>query len=308
MAAKAVTGGVGPEGQPASARVSSSLLGAMQAFDAAVRLGSFKAAAESLSLTSSAVSHRISKLEARLGERLFERHNRRIQPTPAGDALAIMTGRAFAELARALDRGASPASRSTLKLSVFPLFGSAWLLPRLADFIAEHPAVELSISMSTQPVDLETGPFDAVVRSGSGDWPGLTALPLMQLFTTALASPQLAATLGGDLAKAPLIQMTRFPGAWSPWLPDQDLARRPAKTVWVEGFEAAMLAAERGAGVALGLYPLCRPSLDAGHLVEVSPPRLETSKAWLAHRTSDAGHPPLTAFKTWLRKALAAEA
>ncbi len=297
-----------PAAAPASARVPSSLLGAMQAFDAAVRLGSFKAAAASLNLTSSAVSHRISKLEARLGERLFERHNRRIQPTAAGETLAAMTGRAFAELARALDRGAGPARRTTLKISVFPLFGSTWLLPRLADFIAAHPEVELSISMSTVPVDLDTEPFDAVVRSGPGDWPGLTTMPLMQLYTTALASPQLATTLGPDLAKAPLIQMTRFPGAWSAWLPDRDLAGPPAKTVWVEGFEAAMLAAERGAGVALGLYPLCRASLDAGHLVEVTTKRLETSKAWLAHRTSDAGHPPLAAFKTWLRKALAAEA
>jgi len=297
---------------PASARVTVAMLAALQAFDAAFRLGGFKAAAAALHLTDSAVSHRIRKLEARLGERLFERRRRRIEPTKAGEALAALTGRAFLELARAMDQGADPARRGRLKVSVFPLFGSAWLLPRMADFIARHPEIELSISMSTRLADLDGEAVDAVVRSGSGDWPGLVATPLMRLRTTPLASPHLAVDLGltslERLRYATLIQMTRFPDAWPNWFASQGLDfAKPARTVWVEGFEAAMLAAERGAGIALSLWPLCASSIAAGRLVEAPPIRADAGTCWLAHRVDDATHPPLKAFKAWLKAALEAD-
>lgn len=292
---------------PASSRLPAALLGALQAFDAAFRLGSFKAAAQSLHLTTSAVSHRIRKLETTLGVDLFVRSNRRVSPTAAGESLAIMTGRAFSELARALHRNAGPERRRSLRVSVFPLFGSAWLLPRMAAFIEGHPDIELSISMSTHPVDFDAEPVDAVIRSGSGDWPGLTAIRLMPLYTTPVASPTVAARLleVGDLPKAPLIQMSRFPQAWPNWFESQGLGfQPPAQTIWVEGFEAAMLAAEQGAGVALGLWPLCAPSIAADRLTELFDRRVATSPCWLAYRSVDTNHPPLVAFRRWLQAAL----
>ena len=301
---------------PASARLPASMLAALQAFDAAFRLGGFKAAARALHLTDSAVSHRVRKLEAWLGQPLFERRHRRVAPTKAGEALAVLTGRAFLELARAMDQSADPARRSRLKISVFPLFGSAWLLPRMADFIAQHPDIELSISMSTRLSDLDGEGVDAVVRSGSGDWPGLAATPLMRLYATPLASPDLARALSREpgalsaarLTTAPLVQMSRFPEAWPNWLASQGLGfAKPARTVWVEGFEAAMLAAERGAGIALSLWPLCAPAVAAGRLVEILPTRGEMSTCWLAHRADDIAHPPLKAFKAWLKAALEAD-
>lgn len=294
---------------PASARLSSSMVAAMQAFDAAVSLGSFKAAASALHLTASAISHRVRRLEAVLGCRLFERSHRRIQPTVAGEALAALTGRGFAELARAMERGGGAARTGVLKISVFPLFASAWLMPRMADFIAAHPEIELSISPSTRLVDLDREPFDAVVRSGSGAWPGLVSMPLMPLKTVLLASPTAAARLDlrapSDLTGAPLIQMTSFPDAWPTWFKGQGVTwSKPTQTIWVQGFEPALLAAERGVGVALSLWPLCAPSVQAGHLVEVLPIRVETSTCWLVHRASDAGHLPLTVFKRWLQAQL----
>jgi len=303
--------GVAESVAPASARVSSSMVAAMQAFDAAVSLGSFKAAAGALHLTASAISHRVRRLEAALGCRLFERSHRRIHPTASGEALAAITGRGFAELARAMERGGQAARSGVLKISVFPLFASAWLMPRMAAFIAEHPEIELSISPSTRLVDLEREPVDAVVKSGSGAWPGLVSMPLMRMQTSLLASPAAASQLAlrepADLTRAPLIQMTSFPDAWPAWFRGQGLTwAKPSQTIWVEGFEAALLAAERGVGVALSLWPLCAPSVQAGHLVEVLPIRVESSTCWLVHRASDAGHRPLTVFKRWLQAQLEA--
>src|SRR6185295_10690047 len=86
---------------PAASRLKPALLLSLQAYDAAVRLNSFKAAAEALHLTPSAVSHRIRNLEQAIGGPLFTRRHRAVQITPAGRALADATGRAFADLLRA---------------------------------------------------------------------------------------------------------------------------------------------------------------------------------------------------------------
>ena len=64
-------------------------LGALRAFDAAARHGSFKAAALELSVTPAAVSHQIKGLEKRLGTTLFDRLNRGLRLTSAGQRLAM---------------------------------------------------------------------------------------------------------------------------------------------------------------------------------------------------------------------------
>src|SRR5580704_13370583 len=92
---------------PAAAGLKPALLLALQAFEAAMRLGSFKAAATALHLSPSAVSHRISNLERALGDRLFTRAHRAVQPTRSGVTLAATTGRAFADLLRATAPAAS---------------------------------------------------------------------------------------------------------------------------------------------------------------------------------------------------------
>lgn len=297
-------------GLPASARIPGASLSALQAFDTAFRLGGFKAAALALHLTESAISHRIRRLETLMGARLFDRLHRRVRPTRAGEALAVLTGRAFRDLARALDEPLMASRKGVLKLSVFPLFGSTWLLPRMADFIAQHPNIELSITTTTRLTDLDAEAVDVVIRSGSGDWPGLTAIPLVRLQTTPLLSPPLAEGLGSiditTLMRAPIIQMSEFPSAWPTWFASHGLGfAKPDRTVWVNGFEAAMLAAERGAGVALGLWPLCAPSIATGKLIEVPNVRTDASTCWLAFRSEDIDHPHLATFRRWLESACA---
>jgi DNA-binding transcriptional LysR family regulator len=80
---------------PAASRLKPTLLLSLQAFDAAVRLGSFKEAAQALHLTPSAISHRIRNLEKAMGGALFVRAHRAVEVTPTGRALARATGRAF---------------------------------------------------------------------------------------------------------------------------------------------------------------------------------------------------------------------
>ncbi len=200
----------------AAATLKPTQLLALQAFDVAVRLGSFKDTADALNLSASAVSHRIRNLEQALGAALFVRNHRAIEPTAEGRALAAATGRAFAELARVDLPSGGTAGRQRLKLKVFPLFASAWLIPRLAGFVAKHPDIDLAIETSSYTIDFDVEAFDAGISVGDGSFAGLDALHLAPLRATPIATPALARRLKlrepRDLARAVLIHVTPFPG------------------------------------------------------------------------------------------------
>jgi DNA-binding transcriptional LysR family regulator len=287
---------------PAAAGLTPAVLLALQAFEAAVRLGSFKAAAAALHLSASAVSHRIRNLERALGERLFTRAHRAVLPTRAGTALAATTGRAFADLLRAAAPAESAPGRRRLRLAAAPPFASAWLIPRIGSFLAVHPEIELAIETLSRPVDLETEPFDAAIRIGDGTFPGLTALHLMEIGTTPVAGEAWARQRGlaqpQDLMSAPLIHVSSYPLAWPLWFKGAGIGGAVAsQAIWVDTFGAAWEAAEHGVGVALGLMPLverarglCRPFAFT----------LPTGSLWLVHTGADRSQPVLRAFKRWL--------
>src|SRR5262249_26156877 len=144
-----------------------------------------------LHITPSAISHRIRNLERAMGGPLFSRAHRAIEITATGRTLAVATGRAFGELVRATTPLAGSDASRRLRLSISPLFASAWLIPRVAGFMSAHPEVELVIENSTRQLDLENEAFDAVIRVGDGNWPGLAAQHLMELRSTPVATQEL---------------------------------------------------------------------------------------------------------------------
>ena len=288
------------------------MLLALQAFDAAVRLGSFKATAAALHLTPSAVSHRIGTLERALGESLFTRAHRQVQPTAIGKRLATATGRAFAELARSAAPAEAVAGHRRLRLGVLPYFASAWLVPRVARFMAANPDIELVIETASRHVDLDAEAFDAGIRVGDGNWPDLFAMRLMEIRATPVATADLVRQLKlrrpVDLARATLIHVTTFPLAWPIWLEKAEVSGlTPQHAIWVDGFGAALQLAEQGAGVALGLDPLFAARERSGALCRPLPISQPTGGYWLVHRKGDAGHPGLRAFKRWLQAEIAAD-
>jgi DNA-binding transcriptional LysR family regulator len=283
----------------------------LQAFDAVVRLGSFKRAAHVLHVTPSAISHRIKNLERALDGGLFIRAHRAVKPTTQGKALAEATGRAFAELVRATAPAAGTRGQRRLRMAVSPFFASHWLIPRVAKFMSAHPEIELVIENSSRPIDFETEPFDAAVRVGDGNWPGLVATHLIEIRTTPVATPAVAKRLKlktpEDLARAPLIHVTTFPLAWPMWLEQAGAAQVKAKqAISMDTFGAALQAAEQGVGVALGLEPLFQERVRAGALVQPFALSLPTGGYWLVHRPADAKNPALKAFTRWVLAELAA--
>lgn len=196
-------------------------LDALRVFEAAARRSSFAAAADELHLTASAVSHRIKALEAQLGLTLFERLTRKVRLTPAGRAYAAAVADALAILREATRRlGAE--SNQPLIVSVTPLFGARWLLPRLARFEAAHPALAVRLISTSRLADFAADGVDCAVRFGRGSWQGLAVHRLMPLDFVPVCSPALLKTrplaVPNDLARHTLLHYDNFPDAWRMWL------------------------------------------------------------------------------------------
>jgi DNA-binding transcriptional LysR family regulator len=295
---------------PAATRLRPALLLSLQAFDAAVRLGSFKDAADALHITPSAISHRIRNLEKAMGDTLFSRAHRAVEVTETGRQLAMATGRAFGELMRATTPLAGSEASRRLRLSLSSTFVTAWLVPRIGRFVASHPEIELSIENSHRLLDLENEPFEAGVRAGDGNWPGLVSQHLMDLHVTPVAAPAVVRELRlrqpADIARAPMIHVVSFPLAWPMWLRQAGAGAVKAKqAIWVDSFETALQLAESGAGVALGLAPLFAKRERLGLICRPIPMSHPTGAYWLVHRPQESGNPALRSFKRWLRSELA---
>ena len=278
---------------------------ALQAFELAARSGSFKAAAEALHITASAVSHRIAGLEKTLGERLFERGPRGVTLSATGRLLASTTGRAFGDLARALARQGAGSQR--LRVSAVPIFATHWLLPRLGQFLAAHPNIELQVEASPRLADMETGLVDVALRYGDGAWPDVAAEPVMRLDTVAVASPALVRRLrlrrAADVLKAPLVRVSPFGASWPGWAEGAGLDPAPFERqqgLQVDGMGAALRAASHGLGVALAFDPLIDSEIASGALVQVGPKVPARGQVWFVCRPREKNLPAIRALRRWL--------
>ena len=142
----------------------------LQAFARLAELRSFRAAAEELGLSSSALSRLVARVEDKLRARLFDRDTRNVALTPQGETLQHLTGRILNEAAAALTEFDAylAARRGRVALAGLPSV-TASLLPLLvARFAADHPDVEISI------IDALSDGVMAAVLEGRADM-GFTA-------------------------------------------------------------------------------------------------------------------------------------
>lgn len=279
-------------------------LHALQGFVAVARAGTISGAAESLHLTVSALSHQMRTLETRLGYRLLLRHARGVSLTPDGQRLLERIAPHLQAITQALQP--FPARRDDiLTVSITPTMASAWLVPRLADFMRIHPKIELNLLSSERVVDFDQQPnIDAAMRVGQGRWPGVEAEPLFDEYLVPMASPALIARM----RRARHTRLAQWPllgdpdGEWERWFA---LAgdRPPARYVAVfDDSESHHRAALDGVGVALGRVTRARFLLDSGQLVALSPHRLRTPWGhYLVHPPRSADHHGFLAFRDWLR-------
>lgn len=141
---------------------------ALRMFVETVRCGGYSAAARKLGLAASSVTRQVAALEAQLGAALLNRNTRQSVPTEAGQAyylqaLAILEAIARADTA-VNDRG--PEARGLLRVSVPVEFGRRVIAPYIGELLEAQPALEISLSLSDERIDLLQQTIDLCVRLG----------------------------------------------------------------------------------------------------------------------------------------------
>ncbi len=256
-------------------------LSALRAFEAAARLGSFKAAAEELAVTPTAVSHQIRGLEQQVGAALFTRQVRRVALTDAGALLYPVLRDGFDAFQGALERLTETRHRPQVVISATNAFTAKWLLPRMAAFRRDLAGIDLQVQASDEIVDLRSTAVDIAIRYGRGPYPGLTVEPLFTDRFAPVANPRLGVRTVEDLARWPLIYFEwrrHHPHnpTWQRWFAQ---ARRPqaspAGELRFSDEGHAIQAAVAGEGIALVSQALVAQELAAGQLHQPFGPSID---------------------------------
>lgn len=241
----------------------------LRIFEAAARLGSFRAAAEELHLSPSAISHAISKLEKDLGISLFERNTRKVTLTLAGQTLLGHASNAFEELRRGIELISSNKAH-LLRVHCAPSFAAQVLSARLPDFLRSNPGVEVRVAASTNYARFVDGFFDVdIVYGEPSNREDLIVIPLGEEVVSPLCSPAIAERLTSprDLARVPLIRSDLKRIQWIDWFELNNLGPPPPPAMSFDRSFLAVDAAANGLGVALESNTLARRELESGRLV-----------------------------------------
>jgi DNA-binding transcriptional LysR family regulator len=138
----------------------------MRVFTRVVERRSFTLAAADLGLPRSTVTDAVKQLEARLGVRLLERTTRQVNPTLDGEAHYRRCLSLIADLEDAEAAFGDTKPKGLLRVDVHGTLARHFVLPRLPDFLAEYPGIELYMSEGDRLVDLIREGIDCVLRVG----------------------------------------------------------------------------------------------------------------------------------------------
>ncbi len=250
-------------------------LNSLRAFEAAARHLSFTKASQELFVTQAAVSHQVKSLEDWLGRQLFQRKNRAVFLTEDGQRYLRDITDAFDLLADATQRLLASGDGGVLTVTSLPSFASKWLVPKLGDFRAQRPDIDVRIAASADLVDFRASDVDMAIRAGDGDWPNLHAVHLLSETLFPVCSPKL---LDGDhpiyepadLRHHTLLHDAHSRDDWRMWLlaAEVDLAfTDPTRGPLFDDSSMMLQAAIEGQGVAIGRSALAANDLLAGRLV-----------------------------------------
>lgn len=244
-------------------------------FEAVARLRSASQAADELSVTPSAVSHRIRQLEAHLGFKLFGRNDFSLTADGASYLANVRVGLQALRQAPGQTRGGPSSTR--LRLAVTPTFSRQMLLPRLALFRNAYPDIELIMQVTIPLLNVKAEEADLEIRYGSGGYSDVEELRILSDEVSPVCSPEYLHEFGPfhgfasaeEVAQARLIRSPLDP--WNTWFKHCGIARpEPRDGSQFNDVGLMLDAAACGFGVTLLRLKLGAAWLESGRLVRLS--------------------------------------
>jgi len=294
-------------------------IGPLRAFEAVSRLLSFRAAADELHLTQSAISRQIRSLEEEIGCTLFLRGTRFVELTSDG-ALLKSTAQALLErLDQTVRQIRQTRGRRVVNVTTFASFASLWLIPRLEAFQRLHPDIDIRVSAHDVVLDLEDGEVDVALRYAVAERVPPEALRLFGETLTPVISAMLARQI--ESGAAPKMQLPRDlkehtlaeeddqrPSAeylsWRHWLRLQGAAEvQPRRWMYLNFTYQQIQAALAGQAVALARLALVSEQLRGGDLVEPFGPAARTHSPyayWLLQAKQSQPRAEVQQFCAWI--------
>ncbi len=285
-------------------------LSGLRLFEAAARCGSFKLAAQELSLTPGALSHGIDSLEQWLDVQLFERKTRGVILSPAGREYLPYISEALSTIATGTLRLPSRRFENRVSISSTGLFANKLLLPRLHKFREMYPNMVVTVDASGKTVRLPSDEFDLAIRSSPEPVPKMSCELLGRIRFAPVGAPgyirQLSRNGSFDWSRATLIHIAIASEDWETWSNHSRTDISSARKFVVSNGQLAFEAAAGGLGLAIGRLPVIDEDLAAGllapavdHVVPVQ------TGYWLVKPPGAETRREIVAFRNWLLKEVA---
>ncbi|MDQ2140857.1 LysR substrate-binding domain-containing protein [Alcaligenaceae bacterium C4P045] len=292
-------------------------LNSLKIFEAVLRRGSIRQAAEELCLTPQAVSQQLKQLEAFVGQALFVRGVRNITPTKAATALGERVRHAFDEIAEGLSATRHAQGEKSLRLYVSPYFATTYLVPNLRAFTERYAGMKLNMGVGVEMIDLDANTdVDAIIHWTYGAGKDLIETPLIEDRKVLAVSTELASRMPVRTPQDVLTHMLVVPTVanhlWEDTFRLLGLADHALPPVMAFSSHAAMLEATlAGLGVGLVSHKDALKEIASGRLIAPFGVDLlaglsyeQTPRFSLFHRKESANLDVITDFKDWLLDAV----
>lgn len=283
-------------------------LSALRVIEAVGRTGTLSRAAGEMGVTPGALSQRLAKAEAALGQPLFIRNSTGLIPTDTCAAVLPRLSRAITDLSEVVS-DFRDIEQSVLTVSVAPIFASRWLIWRIRRFNEQHPAISVRLEPNAEILDLDRAGVDVGIRIGTDLALGKHATKLLDQRVFPVCSPDIGQTISSmsDLLDLPVIRENDQLYGWNAWLSGKDLSPGDLKQGPIYGDASLCLdAAMAGQGVFMAWETLACDALERGQIIAPFQRRTVTDAAyWFATTRFSSRRKTVMTFKKWLEDELA---
>lgn len=286
-------------------------LNTLRAFEAAARLGSFASAAQELSLTPAAVSHRIKELEGRLEVSLFIRLPRGVILTESGRRYYGRLSNIFTQIEQATKELRQQGVDGPLTLSAPHSFIHYWLIPRLGNLKALYPGLQLKLCGESKLLSFRDNQADIGIRFGTGNYPNLHTEQLMGDVVTILAPATLINRLSDTRPESLLhsqllledssVHPTEPWNTWQPWFREAGVELDSSlQKLQFSDSSLTLTACANGLGLCIGRYSIASRLLLERKIHAIMPWRSHEFAYYLVSHPAEVENPRAMAFKRWL--------